>query len=641
MKIRIKYFKISILMLYVSVIRLYSTWHNANYAYRKNITGMYARGGGALTNFPVLISISNDISLSNYAKTNGADICFYASNSGALLDHEIEYYTNGTLIAWIKMPALTASSNENTVYMYYGYPASTPMQNPTNVWDVYYASVWHKNDSNATSIHDSSVNVKHGTKIGAGEPAQAAGKIGWCQQYDGVNDAIDTGHPFADAMLNEVTVSLWVKLNDLSMDHGVISKSWGGNGDQIGIDIVRYLAVSDKYSFLVGNGTTFSRIDSFPVSLSEWNYISCVKTDTDLFIYVNGNYSNKASTLKLTNNAAVSMKIGSAFGGARRLKGAADEIRVSTNARSAGWILTEYSNQGFPDNFYTIGSAFDGLDISFSVYPTIMPEGVPLVFSNQSTGIFSITNSIFNFGDGTSATNTGTNVLQPFSKIFDVPGTYTNWLTAVTTKPERKSNSAVITVIPYTPVRVDFAVIGEPVTGHKVTFLDSTVCTIAPLTNWKIEFGDGESYVIRGLTSTYSVSHYYGTSGVFNAILTVVDANGFLFSTNKTITVSDYGAGRLGNMKKNIYRLDADFPLAFTYRFQNNEEKCYMRVVSLSGRLVNEYLYTGSAGRDALFLWNGCDSRGYKVTSGVYFLIVQIIGNGERLDEFYEYLLLY
>jgi MSHA biogenesis protein MshQ len=33
-----------------------------------------------------------------------------------------------------------------------------------------------------------------------------------------------------------------------------------------------------------------------------------------------------------------------------------DEVRISSTARSAGWIATEYSNQNAPSTFLAIGA---------------------------------------------------------------------------------------------------------------------------------------------------------------------------------------------------------------------------------------------------------------------------------------------
>jgi methylaspartate ammonia-lyase len=60
---------------------------------------------------------------------------------------------------------------------------------------------------------------------------------------------------------------------------------------------------------------------------------------------VSGNFANSTLYWMSRDNASL-------FGG-----GTLDEVRVSSTARSAGWIATEYNNQSSPSTFYTVGAA--------------------------------------------------------------------------------------------------------------------------------------------------------------------------------------------------------------------------------------------------------------------------------------------
>jgi hypothetical protein len=54
-----------------------------------------------------------------------------------------------------------------------------------------------------------------------------------------------------------------------------------------------------------------------------------------------------------TNEA---QSLGSAAANYAWFNGILDEFRVSTSARSADWILTEYRNQNTPATFYVVGA---------------------------------------------------------------------------------------------------------------------------------------------------------------------------------------------------------------------------------------------------------------------------------------------
>jgi len=605
---------------------------------------MYARGGSTLTDFPVLISIINDMSLSNIAKSSGDDICFYASNSGVLLKHELEYYTNGTLIAWVKIPSLTTVSGENEIYMYYGHAASASMHDPTNVWDVNYVGVWHKNDSNTTTIHDSTQNANHGTKTGANEPSEIIGKIGKCQEYDGINDIIDVGHPFSGALLTEVTVSAWIKLNDLLVSHGIISKSTGGTSSTVLLDIMRYNTDADKYSFFVGDGAAYGSRKSTAVDLTNWNYIVGVQNSSTIYTYANGELISTASARQMTNNTSQTMRFGIAFNsGSFRLKGAADEIRCSTNARSAGWILTEYTNQGFPTEFYTVGSAFDGLDILFSVYPDVKPIGIPLVYSNQSTSIYNITNATFQFGDGTTVTNVGTNALNPIQKTYTVPGTYTNWLTIVTTKPQIESNNNILTIGEYILPKLDlYWVPAKPVVGQYVRFIANSSATYGAITNWRIDFGTGSKYIWRQYMTNHPVAYRYPYSGEFAVHFSVVDQYGYSNGLTLTNNVTDFGAQDVTKMPQRVFKYGRDFPLYFKYRLTGYARKVQLRVIHMNGMILRNLGFKeGFEGEDIIFTWDGKTQWNTYLTHPPCFLRYDVYSEDGFIETVIEIIVVY
>lgn len=78
-------------------------------------------GAGGLVNFPIMIDIS-DTNLSSHAQADGDDI-YFTDNNGVQLSHEIESYSEGHLVAWVK--ANLSSAVDTTLYMYYGNVVAT------------------------------------------------------------------------------------------------------------------------------------------------------------------------------------------------------------------------------------------------------------------------------------------------------------------------------------------------------------------------------------------------------------------------------------------------------------------------------------------------------------------------------------
>ncbi|MCH6586191.1 MAG: S8 family serine peptidase, partial [Thaumarchaeota archaeon] len=81
-------------------------WFDTNWQLRKQITINSAQVASTLTNFPVLISIT-DTDLGSFAQVDGDDILFTAGDGVTQLSHEIESWndTPDKLVAWVKVPS--------------------------------------------------------------------------------------------------------------------------------------------------------------------------------------------------------------------------------------------------------------------------------------------------------------------------------------------------------------------------------------------------------------------------------------------------------------------------------------------------------------------------------------------------------
>ncbi|MCH7774014.1 MAG: DUF2341 domain-containing protein, partial [Bacteroidetes bacterium] len=124
---------------------------SSSWAYKKLITIDYTKVSATLTDFPVLVSVT-DVDLKDSdnggpIQPDGDDILFLKTD-GTKLSHEIEKYdgSTGQLAAWVKIPSLS-SSTDTEFYLYYGNSSCSSQQDAANVWDSNYKGVWHMNDS--------------------------------------------------------------------------------------------------------------------------------------------------------------------------------------------------------------------------------------------------------------------------------------------------------------------------------------------------------------------------------------------------------------------------------------------------------------------------------------------------------------
>ncbi len=333
--------------------------------YRKEITIDHTKVAGDLTNFSVLISVT-DQDLRDKAQETGDDILFMDKEGVATkLYHEIEYFdsTTGKLTTWVKLPVVY-STRDTILYMYYGNSSSNAQQSPERTWNNHFKAVWHLNNNPSGSIIDSTAKDNDG--IAKGDMTSSdlvSGKIGHCIEFDGIDDFIsiseftdtlDTGTCIAWVLTTSTNIgAVWGEANQhadkpyivcgkyyddilwFARDiYGVDSNYQGRTSVGMNDGQWHQIAWLSKGS---GNGNTFY-FDGQPVSLN-WQdgqnpngiWFDDQSTDT---------HSIGALNRPMTDC---------------QWMGLLDEIRIANIPLSAAEITTEYANQNNPSGFVSIG----------------------------------------------------------------------------------------------------------------------------------------------------------------------------------------------------------------------------------------------------------------------------------------------
>jgi hypothetical protein len=338
------------------------TWWNTSWTYRKSITIDHTKVNAALSNFPVLIDVT-DGDLASKAQADGDDIAF-TDEDAAKLNHEIEFYnsTDGRLVVWVSVPSLS-SSVDTVLYMYYGNAGASNQENVTAVWDSNFMMVQHLCESSGTH-YDSTSNDNDGTAIN-GTLQGISGKIDGADDFDGTNDEVSVPHSntltgFASAF----TASAWVKLDDVATQQGIINK-YDTEGNQRSWYLDFRGTTSPKAFGMSGSAdgvaiTTWTA--SYAASAGTWYHVALVWQSGQVSkFYVNGQQlttTGAGAIASIYNNTATPLYIGRAWSaaGERFLDGTVDEARISNVARSSSWIATSYNNQNNPSSFYAVGT---------------------------------------------------------------------------------------------------------------------------------------------------------------------------------------------------------------------------------------------------------------------------------------------
>jgi hypothetical protein len=410
---------LSVLLLVVGTLTVFlvvktkptkAAWYSSGWTYRVKLTVDQTKisGASALTNFPVLVSITN-AGLQTYAQSDGDDILFTSADGTTKLNHEIESYTSasGILVAWVQIPSLSATVDTD-FYMYYGNAAVASQQSVTSTWDSTFKGVWHSNDSSGTTVAGSTSTPNNGTKLSSTEPAVAAtGKVAGGLNYDGTNDKVTVPDDNSLDIISAGTVSLWVKRDTTTTWDSLICK--GSANDDISQNYGMEITDLGGAEFYLGNGSSGSKLltSSFNFS-STVSYYHIVGTwnGTTQSIYINGTLNNSMAQ-GVTPAANVSpILIGLFSTSVDPFDGIIDEVRVASSARSADWIGAEYNNINAPSTFLAVGTTETAQSNSSNL--------PPVLYWNFDEGYGATANDISrNSNNGTFGASTAAPLAQP------------------------------------------------------------------------------------------------------------------------------------------------------------------------------------------------------------------------------------
>jgi len=353
-----------------------SNWWNHSWGYRKEITINHNLIPGNLSNFPILINLT-DTDLQNKTLSNGEDIVFVLfSDNSTKLNHEIEKFneTSGELIAWVNITSISTVEDKK-IWMYYNNTCEN-QENAVGTWDLNYLGVWHLNNSMKEAI-DSTVNNMDGNEnFSPDSNRNVTGKINGANWFDGNEDYINwTSNDFNFDYNDSFTISFF--MNSSGGEDYLIAKGDSNIGYRL-----RKSTNGDLEFFMKVNGASrqIRRIVNTETFLENgWHHVVVTyngsRTVDGLTIYVDGEI---ASTQGTTDSiiAGDSMQTDKIFYVGRNsgstaywYEGYIDEIRISNINRSQNWIKTMYININNYSELIDIGIEESAAPIISNLYP--------------------------------------------------------------------------------------------------------------------------------------------------------------------------------------------------------------------------------------------------------------------------------
>ncbi len=355
------------------------------YLYQKQITLNPASGGSDLYNFPVLINISSSptrdelrtvLNGGHVENVNGWDIIFTDSEYNKL-NHQVESYTatNGNLLAWVRVPVLSASGN-TVIRVLYGNPQVSADPSTYRTWSNEYLGVWHLSD-----LLDATLNGNNGTDAGS---TSAAGLIGLVRQFNGTS-RIDVPRSIDLEPTNNLTVSMWIRRT--GGQNQWAKPLWYGRNDvdPWGPYGFEFNGDSDNsIYFHVTNGSTSGNVlTGTIINDGIWYLLTGTFDGSTVRFYLNNNLIGSTSLNgPIGQYNIIGLTLGNRSTGGQGFTGYIDEVRISSATKPIGWIQTEYNNQNSPSTFYSISS-----EAGCSVYSfTDLCSDAPISYSVPNTG---------------------------------------------------------------------------------------------------------------------------------------------------------------------------------------------------------------------------------------------------------------
>jgi hypothetical protein len=367
-----------------------------------------------LTNFPVLVVLSNNIggasgfNFNGFVTTNGYDLRFVSSlGDPGSLNYEIESWdTNAgqASYVWVQVPTIP-SNGTGSIYAKWGdTSASNQLACTTNgaTWTNTYRGVWHMGQ---TGARDSTTLVSPGTAV---NNVTVAGLIGNAQSFNGTSAYIDVGTVSSYDFVQKTgvfTVSFLAKLastpaNSACAFLGNTPAATADNGFFVAWENRTTISTNGlRCDVVKGQGPGTAVISSLSttnaVTDTNWHHLTVAGNGANVTFWVDGQQWGGSGTMGTKSGSSSTRTLN--FGRANHTSvylwyaGLLDEMRIENVSRSSNWVWACHQ---------TIAS-----NTAFSAYGAVAESvgAVPQILNQVATNVLGASVDI----SGTLVTNGG------------------------------------------------------------------------------------------------------------------------------------------------------------------------------------------------------------------------------------------
>jgi hypothetical protein len=304
--------------------------------------GGYTNRSEVLTNFPVLVVLSNNVggsssfNYNNFATTNGYDLRFATNSTDTTnsLNYEIESWNTNAGQAsyvWVHVPTIP-TNGQGAIWANWGNTAaSTQLPCTTNgtTWNSNYHAVWHFGESGTvTTWADSRKNrdaANQGVTSTSGKIGKGGSFVAASSQYASFT-ALSLGTTYSG--------SAWFKKNTSTRVELILATSGTWYGSLMGV-------FGDTRGLYTSDDNEEASTGDWTGKDTNWHQMQVVRSGTSVKFYLDGSQFGSDKTFG-TSGAISPNQIGRYQDGNIYWDGLLDEVRISANARSADWVYAEY-----------------------------------------------------------------------------------------------------------------------------------------------------------------------------------------------------------------------------------------------------------------------------------------------------------
>jgi hypothetical protein len=338
----------------------------SGYSYSQTLTIDHTKVAANLSNFPALYATT-----ANYLKSTGSggsvqnasgyDVCFAQNSDGSSpLFFQIDQWngTTGAGYYWVSIPSLS-STVDTVLYQFVGNSGITTDPSSTWVWSLAnYQAVFHLGSGSVLSGADSTRNAN--ALVALGSPTAGTGKISG-DVVTGTSNSLS--NPSTSVRLptgtSARTVSAWF---NLSTGGGQVVGYGDGAQSTFGI-----WADGSNTVYGVGVDNSHGRMSkTWTPDSGVWHYLvgtlnGSGSAASNMALYFDGAAITPTTTTGTVGNSQSNLSIGNLpFSAGFYFGGGIDEARISSDAKSASWITTEFNNQNSPGTFFTSTATASG-----------------------------------------------------------------------------------------------------------------------------------------------------------------------------------------------------------------------------------------------------------------------------------------